>query len=795
MKTKRTNIFIQQERNLIGLDTSLSFRGFLSHLQKRIAETQGAQKEIFQSVYDMITKAEMKNGQISAANVHAFEHELFYVYSLLVPPMADEHKTLWALGLPVRGTPFYGTDAFYQLLEQEQIDEKKLNANLSINGNKECLKENQLLYSFILERLYGFPALDQENLLYGYIDQITGLPRYYEIKLDFTFVDVMPVDKLPELDQKLLRQQTTQEARREMFAKLLPLDSFKFEGFTVISVANVCVEHALENIKNLIIDRSSHDQQNYYDELELSLRILVENPNVNFRLLPLLTINGKAVFDEKFAHGSVLFGDWKNQGSNIALANQFLADYTKKPTLITFNLDLEIEDSRSIFTDTLKKLGINTYVCSPLFYNGQITGLVEVYTEENYTFNKITVGRLKRVSNLLAQLLFDRAGEYYTKIDAVIKEKFTSLQPSVQWKFTEVAWEYLQKLQPEKSKPAIGLIQFNHVHPIYGAIDIRNSTIERNHALTADLTVQLELLMTVLQELNHILQIALIEEIQFNCQLWLNRLVDEPMDQLQQNVRNFLDKEIPETLGYFKESNPQAAIIINRYEEDIHAQTGIAFAKRRALETSMAMVNQSVNNYLELLNAKIQQSYPCYFEKFRTDGVEYDIYIGQSITPHIPFNKLFLKNVQLWQLTSMASIAKITHSLLPHMPHPLETTQLIFVNTGDIDISFRVDERRFDVEGAYNIRYQVIKKRIDKVHLKGSDERLTQPGKVALVYFSESDVKEYKKYITYLQNQDILLHDLEELELEELQGVTGLKALRIGVNLEVEGKGLALGVA
>ncbi|WP_431214458.1 hypothetical protein ACQ86N_06430 [Puia sp. P3] len=71
---------------------------------------------------------------------------------------------------------------------------------------------------------------------------------------------------------------------------------------------------------------------------------------------------------------------------------------------------------------------------------------------------------------------------------------------------------------------------------------------------------------------------------------------------------------------------------------------------------------------------------------------------------------MYLRNLRLWQLNSMATIVRLTHALLPQMPERLETTQLIFVHSSSIDISFRKDERRFDVEGGYNIRYQVVKK-------------------------------------------------------------------------------------
>ena len=182
-----------------------------------------------------------------------------------------------------------------------------------------------------------------------------------------------------------------------------------------------------------------------------------------------------------------------------------------------------------------------------------------------------------------------------------------------------------------------------------------------------------------------------------------------------------------------------------------------------------------------MMKGEIQQAYPSYFEKFRTDGVEYDIYIGQSIAPDKPFNDIYLKNLRLLQLTSMAAIAKYSNALLPQLSKPVETTQLIFIHSQAIDIKFRKDEKRFDVEGAYNIRYHIVKKRIDKVSIKNKKERLTQPGKIALVYFSQKEADEYISYIRYLQEQNILTNDLEELDLEELQGVSGLKALRVGV--------------
>jgi hypothetical protein len=117
---------------------------------------------------------------------------------------------------------------------------------------------------------------------------------------------------------------------------------------------------------------------------------------------------------------------------------------------------------------------------------------------------------------------------------------------------------------------------------------------------------------------------------------------------------------------------------------------------------------------------------------------------------------------------------------------PLQTTQLILAHSIPLSISFRTAERKFDVDGAYNIRYEIVKKRFDKVHTLETGERLTQPGNIAIVYSQQRELNEYLEYIEFLQNENMIVGEVEYLDLEELQGISGLKGLRIEVNLEVE---------
>ncbi|HXL58898.1 MAG TPA: hypothetical protein VN958_21695 [Chitinophagaceae bacterium] len=77
-----------------------------------------------------------------------------------------------------------------------------------------------------------------------------------------------------------------------------------------------------------------------------------------------------------------------------------------------------------------------------------------------------------------------------------------------------------------------------------------------------------------------------------------------------------------------------------------------------------------------------------------------------------------------------------------------------------------------------------MKKRIDKVHIKNTNERLTKPDTIAIVYSHPDEVDEYLLFIEYLKKRNLIAGDAEKFDLEELQGVSGLKALRIKVMME-----------
>ncbi len=762
----------------------LSFRPFIEYLRKRKNETNCHKSRFFSFVVEQFEKYPELLEPIDVDKVKNYAELMQLIYSMLSPIVENEEKHRWALSMPLRPVVFYSTNAYSKLVAN--IATGTLKKSIT-SKDPDLIKRNQLefTYSLILEKCYGITSVAARNIVHSLEEEETGLVKYYELNLDARFIEVKTNGTLPELRMEEFHSGTYDHS--EMLVHLqknIPLNLFTFEGFGVVTITDVTAEHSIENIKNLILNHSSFEEENYYSQVIDLLKTLVGSNDVEFGLLPLLKVNDKLVFEAGTCFNSKLINAKREHCVAEAAYLSLATEYFKDPKPVFFREITKEDEERKGYLKMLKDEGVCAYALMPVFFNNKPAGVVEIYSTKKNILNEMLLAKLEPAMPLISQLLKNSIDAFNDSIDHVVKEKFTSVQPSVQWKFNEVAWHYLQNERESKKQQEPEDIIFEKVFPLYGAVDIRNSTVERNAALQKDLIVQFNILPDVLRQLKHESGFGLIDEKIFLSKKWLEKIKNPAGFSEEVRLNDFLENDIVPFLKQYKSGNQKYAAIIDKYFEATDAETGIANESRRHLESSMSTVITSVNNYMEMMKGEIQQAYPSYFEKFRTDGVEYDIYIGQSIAPEKPFSDIYLKNLRLLQLTSMAAVARYSNALLPQLSKPVETTQLIFIHSQPIDIKFRKDEKRFDVEGAYNIRYHIVKKRIDKVTIKGTKERLTQPGKIALVYFSQKEADEYISYIQYLQEQNVLDNDLEELEVDELQGVAGLKALRVGVRLD-----------
>lgn len=779
MHTEVLNIS-KNDCTICQVDTCLSFDPFVDHLRERVKTEKTLKSEFYKYVLNKFETDICIDLEINPEYAERYRGMLELIYSILTPPILNEQEFFWALSTPVPEKIFFSTDAFFEFHSSHHSGLYAVNMP---DNELFAQRQKRFIYNLILERMYGFSAVLKNELLYSYVDPETNLIKYYNIFTNPQFINVILKGDLPVLSFEAIEPYLNNFEGIEVLERILPLSNFKFEGFSVITLTDVTLPHAVDSIRDELVNHSNNEAEQY-EHVIASLKTLTEDPSIEFGLMPFLTINNKPVFDNDECSQSVLISNARKFSLAEETFTTMAGDYNQNPKPVFFNSITEEKITKFPFLKVLKQAGIKSYGIFPVYYNKKNVGIMEVYAYKEIAIYEKLLSKLQSAIPLIAQLLQNSIDQFDERIERIIKDKFTSLQPSVQWKFNEVAWQYLQNSDRKRKNQEIETVVFNGVYPLFGAVDIRNSTIERNTALQDDLKALLNLVMETLATLKKHIHLRLIDNLIFKCEEWLQKASGFITTNDELTLDGFLLEELNPFLNHFRQNYPDEKAVIDKYFEALSEETGVSFANRRNLENSMQLINTSINHYLEVAQEEVQDSFPCYFEKFRTDGVEYDIYIGQSIAPNRVFDLLYLKNIRLWQLRSMAEIARLTNNLIGQISHPLQTTQLIFIHSNPIDISFRNDERRFDVEGAYNIRYEVVKKRIDKVLIAGTVERLTQPGKIAMVYFNQNEAIEYQEYIKYLQEHHVLNNDLEYLELEELQGVTGLKALRVGVNYE-----------
>jgi hypothetical protein len=755
-------------------EASLSFRPFVNFLKTRIGKGNAVKSQFYKTALEKFEKTGSK--MIGDNESVGYKELMEMVYLILTPLATSEKEDFWALSSPLSGTIIYSTDSFYRFLTEQKSTQR-----IRFNGDRSYGRQQKIfIYRLILERFYNIPLVGENEMVYSSVDPHTRLPRFYRIHTDTRFVDITIKDKLPELHYTELEAFLQEDAGIEQLEKLLPLSLFRFEGFSVITLTDVTIQQALDSIRESLMNHSCENDE-CSSHIMQSLKILGGNPDLQFGLLPFLDVNGKSVFLNQECSQSMAMSAAQRYGLSEETFNALVHDYRKNPKTLVFNQLSEEKQLKHPFLKGIKKTGVHSYAIIPAYYQKQLTGILEVYSYKETILDEILFSSLHAAMPLIAQLLKHATDEFNAELKDVIQDKFTSLQPSVQWKFNEVAWKYMQERHTGVAAPMVETVRFDNLYPLYGAIDVRNSTSQRNKAVHDDLSNQLSLLKKTLEEVQKVAGQSSAGPLIFECKRWAQEINHYFATKDEVALNRFLDTEVNPFLRQMKKHYPATKNTIDEYLNGVDEETGAIYANRRELEESLQLVNTELNHYFEKEQKKLRSQYPIYFEKFRTDGVEYDIYTGQSIAPDTPFEGSIVHELRKWQLTSMAEIVNRMDELTPRMPRPLQTTQLIFVHPDPIDISFRNDERRFDVEGAYNIRYEVIKKRIDKVLIRGTQERLTQPGKIAMVYFNEPERNEYIGYIRQLQKEAVLNDDLEELQLEELQGVTGLKSLRVGV--------------
>lgn len=711
---------------------------------------------------------------VDADSVEQHLDKIELILPLLFPALFFEGQ-LGFVSSPLSRGFSYLTPNLQHIFDSQSLEIKAMDFMKKNMAKKTVLEAGKI----ILKQHYGYDLDFVFSDTITIRDRNTKLEKHYKIHIIQDYIQAKALKPLKELSDKQLYQLANEWDNTELWLECIPPENFAFEGLAIGYFSDVTKVEIISKFKQLMVENNQAEEpgseRDYIAEL---IRSFLETPDIRFG------VSMSPDLDIKIPDTWSLMGEPKN-------LRHLPKDYAKgyygrviQQGEAQVVGDLERLPKRAKMEDKLFKLGYRSLLLAPMRNDdGQLIGVFELGHKEPFKFSKLVLYKLEEVIFLCTAGTLRWLREMDNNLNLFIQQQYTSIHPSVEWKFQQVARNFIWEQRFKGGTQALEPIVFKSVYPLYGQADIVGSSLLRNESIQADLVDNLQRVLEVMKICREKIEFQLLDVYITTTEAILKRLQNgryQSSDETE--IVELLTLEVHPLLRQLCDrfaQLPQSKL--SAYFNYLDPQLDIVYRQRKDYEDSVRQLNHAISDFIEQEDEKKQKLIPHFFEKYTTDGVEYNIYLGQSLLREGRFSPFFLQDFRLWQLLQMCEITRLVKRISTDLPVPLTTAQLIFVYNNPLSIRFQMDEKQFDVDGAYNVRYEILKKRIDKAVVKGVGERLTQSGKIAVVWLQEKDRLEYLKYLHHLQDEGFISEDIEELELEKLQGADGLKALRATV--------------
>jgi len=615
--------------------------------------------------------------------------------------------------------------------------------------------------------------------LYYDIPNRQGIMKHYKITVNSDFTDIYPTENAEIPSDDVLDMLLENLDDFKLWKKYFPSKSWILKGFTIISLVDCTSEVALSDLKSSMIEIDPEDLSPNENLVEI-FKSYFDVPELNFGLMLFDKKDQKLgrlpIYENIFTHHVLDF--WINAFDEETRKSTFNnLNHNSKPIVISNvnNLDEDVKSLPSF--SILRDNNINSFMVIPIMKDNELLAIMEFTSPQANSFNGLKLKKMEFFTDMILFSLNRFSFEKNYQIEAIIQREYTSIHDSVVWKFRSEAEKYFNASLGKKMY-TLKQITFKNLTPLFGFSDIRSSSDKRFNLMLEDLNQQLESLHDIFTLIN-----SDSEKYLLALDVFENELNNEIKADTEQRLQRFLREEIhPYLQGKLElKTDREIKNKIKDYFVQVFSQTDLFYANRKNLDDSITLVNRKLADMLDESQIKAQEIFPHYFERFKSDGVEHNLYIGHTIAPDLNYTSKVVHKLRYWQLKTICNMEREFQTFKNTLPIQLDIASLLFVYNEKIDIRFRMDEKRFDVDGAYNSYYEIIKKRLDKAHIKDSPERITCPGKITIVYFGMENQREYLEYISKLQKKGILQNDVEFLKVEDLQGITGLLALRISL--------------
>jgi len=575
----------------------------------------------------------------------------------------------------------------------------------------------------------------------------------------------------PEACSLLLMDTTVLEA----WGQRLCLENYQLEGLLLLEGSDVTEQESLRHTTQLLIERDSILRPDKFRRINKRLRSL-------FRCTNTLILNpendqarlfmGQARKELKVIHCSMQ----SLAGSHLLRA----AEANRVWNVPDLTLDCPTEFERSLLQQGIRSLLVIPLVAKSMktmkkedrelrnkkrteSLSPTLVGVVGLMSDRPFNFDSVDC---KHAEELIPPLTA-------VALRQVIQQRFSDIHPAVEWRFLQEAERRSWGLPPET-------IAFNNVYPLYGISDIRGSSEERNRSIQADLLAQFQLALNVVEAVCKAQQTALGEQLRIDLLTHIEQIQEKLTVDAEVTTLKYLSDRIEIYFDYFAQCSAEAKAAVEAYHLSCANDHKSVYIARAQYDQMINQINGLLKETWDRRQVRMQQVIPHYCDVELTDGINHMIYVGESIDPK--FSLFHLRSLRYEQLQAICDCARTAFNLQTLYGTKLEVTHLVLIQDLTIDIFHDENtEKLFEVRGTRDIRYEIVKKRIEKAVDEHTQTRITQPGMLTLVYSTEEEWAEYQQYFRYLAREGWVGSEIQSGNVEMLQGINGLKFARVRI--------------
>lgn len=573
------------------------------------------------------------------------------------------------------------------------------------------------------------------------------------------------VNELAELDlEQLLVEDCAarliDSAQLEAWRERLRLENYQVSGYLLVEGADVTARETIQQIIQQLIDRDSILRPDKFRRINKHLRSLFRATDS----LILTTENEQArlfAWTKRKELRATVYSMRSLAGSHFLLAAE--------ANLVWNVPDLSVECPTEC-ERTLLNQGVRSMLLIPLVVSAvksgkgarQLAGIVVLVSDRPYNFDGLDC---KYAEELMPA--------FTAALRQAIQQQFTNIHSSVEWRFLQEAERRSWGLPPEP-------IIFTNVYPLYGISDIRGSSEGRNRAIQEDLLEQFRLGLEIVEAVCQFQESALGEQLRLDLLNYIDKLNETVTVDAEVTALRYLADQLEIYFDYFSQCGSEALAAVEDYRKSCNNDHKSVYVARAHYDKTISQINALLKSTWERWQVRMQQTIPHYCDIETTDGINHMIYVGESIDSK--FTTYHLRSLRYEQLRAVCDCARTAFNLQDLYHTNLEVTHLILVQDLTVDIFHdESTEKLFEVRGTRDIRYEIVKKRIDKAVDEQARTRITQPGMLTVVYSTEEEWAEYQQYLRYLAREGWVDQEIQCSTVEPLQGITGLKFARVRV--------------